>query len=254
VNARQATEPASRRARLSRDLVVNRALEIGSSEGLEAVTLRRLATELGVTPMALYRHFQDKQDLINAMAEAVIGDMDVTVGFEPSMSWTDRVRRAMLNYKEQTDARPLALPLSIAYSGDGPPSFWKMLDDLLGILLDAGFPRRQAIVLIRVISNVLAGYLLLLRQDAVPGSARPDAREVDLIRRRFELVLLSLPPDGFPNLVESASDTAEVWLSDPDRWWQDTVDLITFGLERLLERTRNIVPDHSRGSGADTRI
>jgi hypothetical protein len=40
-------------------------------------------------------------------------------------------------------------------------------------------------------------------------------------------------------LVESAEDTAEVWLTDPNRWWGDTVDLITFGLERLLERSRD---------------
>lgn len=234
--ARAIAEPAAR-ARLSRGVVVDRALEIGTAEGLEAVTLRRLAAELGVTPMALYRHFHDKQDLINAMAEAVIGDMDVTIGFKPSMSWTDRVRLAMLNYKEQTDARPLALPLSIAYSGDGPPSFWKMLEDLLGILLDAGFARRQAVILIRAISNLMAGYLLLLRQDVVPGSARPDDRQVEVIRKRFELAMLELPPGGFPNLVASADDVAEVWLSDPDRWWGETVDLITFGLERLLERS-----------------
>jgi hypothetical protein len=34
-------------------------------------------------------------------------------------------------------------------------------------------------------------------------------------------------------------DTAEVWLSDPDRWWRNTVDLITFGLERMLEQSRD---------------
>ena len=227
------------RARLSRATVVDRALEIGTAEGLGAVTLRRLAVDLGVTPMALYRHVHDKQDLINAMAETVLADLDITVGFERSMSWTDRVRRAMANYREQTDARPLALPLSIAYSGDGPPAFWKMLEDLLAVLLDAGFPRRQAVVLIRVLSNLLAGYLVLRRQDVVPGSARPDDREVERIRKRFELVMLGLPRDGFANLVASADDVAEVWLSDPDRWWQDTVDLLVFGLERLLERSRS---------------
>jgi len=230
--------PAQRR-RLSRAGVVESALEIGTAEGLEAVTLRRLAADLGVTPMALYRHFRDKQDLINAMAEAVLADMDVTVGFEPSMSWSAQIRHAMANYKQQTDARPLALPLSIAYTGDGPPAFWKMLEDLLGILLGAGFPRRQAILLIRTISNLLAGYLLLLRQDVVPGAARPDEREVALIRKRFELVLLGLPSEGFANLAASADDVAEIWLSDPDRWWEDTVDLLTFGLERLLERSRS---------------
>jgi len=218
---------------------VERALEIGTAEGLDAVTLRRLASDLGVTPMALYRHFRDKQDLINAMTEAVLAEMDVTVGFEPSMSWSARLRHAIANYKQQTDARPLSLALSIAYTGEGPAAFWRMLEALLGILLEAGFPRRQAVVLIRVVSNLLAGYLLLLRQDVVPGSSRPDERELEVIRKRFEIILLGLPHDGFSNLVAAGDDVAEVWLSDPDRWWQDTVDLLVFGLERMLEESKS---------------
>ena len=228
-----AAESATRtRAGLSRDVVVARALEIGTAEGLEAVTLRRVAQELGVTPMALYRHVRDKQDLINAMTEQVLEGIDAMVGVRPEMSWTDRLRLLIDNYKEQLDARPLALPLSIAYSGDGPPSFWRVLENLLAILLDAGFERRTAIVEIRMISNLLAGYLLLLRQGAPPGAL--DETQLDLLRRRFALNQLSLPRDEFPNLVESADDTAEVWLSDPDRWWRNTVDLIIFGLERML--------------------
>ena len=58
-------------------------------------------------------------------------------------------------------------------------------------------------------------------------------------RRHFALAQLSLPRDKFPNLVESAEDTAEVWLSDPDHWWRNTVDVIMFGLERMLERSRD---------------
>ncbi len=219
---------------LTREAVVARALEIGTAEGLEAVSLRRLAQELGVTPMALYRHVRDKQDLINAMTEAVLDGIDATAGLRPEMSWTERMRLAIDNYKEQIDARPLALPLSIAYSGEGAAAlgFWRVLEDLLAILLDAGFGRREAIVLIRMISNLLAGYLLLLQQGT-PSDATPlDAHQIDLLRRRFALAQLSLPRDEFPNLVESAEDTAEVWLSDPNRWWQNTVDLIMFGLER----------------------
>ena len=99
------------------------------------------------------------------------------------MTWTERMRLGIDNYKEQIDARPLALPLSIAYSGEGPPAFWKVLEDLLAILLDAGFGRREAIVLIRMISNLLAGYLLLLQQGA-PPEPRGDAHQIDLLRRR----------------------------------------------------------------------
>jgi AcrR family transcriptional regulator len=221
---------------LTREVVVARALEIGTAEGLEAVSLRRLAQELGVTPMALYRHVRDKQDLINAMTEAVLEGIDATVGFRPEMTWTERMRLAIDNYKEQIDARPLFLPLSIAYTGDGPPAFWKTLEDLLAILLEAGFERREAIVLIRMISGLVAGYLLLLQQ----GTPLPlDAHQIDLMRRGFALAQLSLPRDKFPNLVDSAEVTAEVWLSDPNRWWSTTVDLIMFGLERMLELSRD---------------
>src|SRR6266540_3336184 len=239
MNQMNATEHGQgRRGRpgLTRAGLVARAIEIGTAEGLEAVSLRRLAQELGVTPMALYRHVRDKQDLVNAMTEAVLEGIDATVGFRPGMTWTERLRLAIDNYKEQIGARPLALPLSIAYSGAGPPSFWKTLEDLLAILLDAGFGRREAIVLIRMLSILLAGYLLLLRQG---GPLPVDAHQLDLLRRGFALTQLSLPRDEFPNLVESAEDTAEVWLSDPDGWWRNTVDLIVFGLERMLERGRD---------------
>ena len=219
---------------LSRQAVVRRALEVGGAEGLDAVSIRRLATDFGVTPMALYRHVRDKQDLINAMTEVVLDDLDVTTGIDAAMPWTAQIRRALQNYKDQIDARPLALPLSVAYMGDGPVSFWRMLDDLLGILVGAGFDQRQAVVLIRALSNLLAGYLLLVRSDANRPGVPTDPREIELLRRRFELSQLSLPAEGFPHLVAAAGDVAEVWLSPADRWWGDTVDLLVFGLERLL--------------------
>ena len=188
--------------------------------------------------MALYRHVKDKQDLVNAMTEVVLEGMDLKVGFRLSMSWSDRARRAMTNFKEQMDARPLALPLAIAYTGDGFPGFWRMTEDLLSILLEAGFARREAVILIRVLSNLLSGYLLLLRQDDPAAMEKLTPRDRDLLVRRFELSLMSLPRDDFPDMVEGAHDMADVWLSNPDRWWRDTTDLVVFGLETMLERRR----------------
>src|SRR4029077_8777372 len=180
--------------RLTRAAIVTRALKIGETEGLDAVSLRRLASEFRVTPMALYRHVRDKQDLINAMAELAMEGLDLTVGFRASMSWTDRVRRAMLNFRDQIDERPLALQLQIAYGGDNLSAFWRPIEDVLGILLNAGFKPREASKLIRILSNLLAGYLLLVRP------ARPDAPQEgnidrELLRKRFELGLLSLHHD-----------------------------------------------------------
>jgi TetR/AcrR family tetracycline transcriptional repressor len=223
---------------LTRDAIVRRALKIGETEGLDAVSLRRLASEFGVTPMALYRHLRDKQDLINAMAELAMEGLDLTVGFGPSMSWTDQVRGAMLNFRDQIDERPLALQLQIAYSGDNLSAFWRPVEDLLGTVLSAGFERREAATLIRVVSNLLAGYLLQVRPAGPSAHEELDSRDLDLLRKRFELGLLSLNPDQFPNTVAGAPEIADVWASDPDRWWPDTVDLLVFGLEAMLRKGR----------------
>ncbi|HEX9094490.1 MAG TPA: TetR family transcriptional regulator [Candidatus Dormibacteraeota bacterium] len=223
---------------LTREAIVRRALKIGETEGLDAVSLRRLASEFRVTPMALYRHVRDKQDLINAMAEVVMEGLDLTVGFRPSMSWTDRVRRAMLNFRDQMDERPLALPLQIAYSGDDLSAFWTPIEDVLGILLSAGFKRRQAASLIRIVSNLLAGYVLLVRPAGPNANQQGNIRDRELLRKRFELGLLSLHRDQFPNSVATATELADVWASDPDRWWSDTVDLLVFGLEAMLRKGR----------------
>ena len=224
--------------RLTRDTIVRRALKIGETEGLDAVSLRRLASEFGVTPMALYRHVRDKQDLINAMAELAMEGIDLTVGFRASMSWTDRLRRAMLNFRDQMDARPLALQLQIAYGGDNLSAFWRPIEDVLGILLRAGFKRRDSAALIRIVSNLLGGYLLLVRPAGPNANQQISIKDRELLRKRFEVGLLSLHRDHFPNTVDSARELADVWASDPDRWWPDTVDLLVFGLEAMLRKER----------------
>jgi TetR/AcrR family tetracycline transcriptional repressor len=221
---------------LTRAAIVRRAVKIGEAEGLNAVSLRRLALEFGVTPMALYRHVRDKQDLINAMAESVMEGLDLTVGFRASMSWTDRLRRAMLNFRDQMDERPLAIQLQIAYSGDNLSAFWRPIEDVLGILLSAGFKPRDASKLIRIVSNLLAGYLLLVRPAGTTAEQRGTILDRDLLRKRFELGLLSLQSDQFPNTVATAGELAVAWASEPDRWWPDTVDLLVYGLEAMLRK------------------
>jgi AcrR family transcriptional regulator len=222
---------------LTRGAIVKRALKIGETESLDAVSLRRLASEFGVTPMALYRHVRDKQDLINAMAELVMEGLDLTVGFGPSMSWTDRVRRALMNFRDQMNERPLAIQLQIAYGGDNISAFWRPIEDVLGILLSAGFEPSDAAKLIRILSNLLAGYVLLVR-PARPNANQQGNIDRKLLRKRFELGLLSLHRDQFPNTVATARGLADVWSSDPDRWWPDTVDLLVFGLEAMRRKGR----------------
>ena len=63
------------RERLSRDTIVAGAIELADAEGLDAVTIRRLAQDHDVTPMALYWHFKDKGELLDGIAERLFADV-----------------------------------------------------------------------------------------------------------------------------------------------------------------------------------
>ena len=219
-----------KRRGLTRRTIVDRALEIGDAEGLEAVSVRRLATELGVTPMALYRHVKDKQDLVNAMYEAVVEGFDLKAGVRPSMKWTNQLRRSLMNVITLHE-RPVALPLAIAYSGNGSPAIWRQYDDALDILMNGGFTRREAVILNRLLTTLVAGYLTLFRQ-APP----PDSDALMLARKQFELVLLSLPRAGYPHVVDSARELVDAQFSPPQRLVKQIVDLIVGGVEAMLEQ------------------
>lgn len=69
--AKKSRENASNRVTLTPQTVVEGALALADAEGLEAVTIRRLAKELGVTPMALYWHFSSKGELLEGMAARI---------------------------------------------------------------------------------------------------------------------------------------------------------------------------------------
>src|SRR4051794_33451260 len=81
------------RSPLSREVVADRALALADAEGIEAVTIRRLATELGVTPMALYWHFRTKEDLLSGLADRVLDAVEVP---ERSGDWSADIRTALV--------------------------------------------------------------------------------------------------------------------------------------------------------------
>ena len=70
-----ATRRSGARERLSRDTIVAGAIALADAEGLDAVTIRRLAQDHEVTPMALYWHFKDKGELLDGIAERLFADM-----------------------------------------------------------------------------------------------------------------------------------------------------------------------------------
>jgi AcrR family transcriptional regulator len=126
-------------ARLDREGVVSAALALADEAGLESVSLRRVAERLGVTPMALYRHVASKDDLLDAVAERLYGELDLPAPGEP---WWDALAGLARSTREALLARPWSVPL-FARPLAGPHG--QALDEALrGALLDAGFSAAAA--------------------------------------------------------------------------------------------------------------
>src|SRR5437763_14448753 len=77
--ANRSAEPEGDKPRLSKRTVTENALKLADADGLDALTIRKLAQHLGGTPMALYWHFRSKEDLLEAAAEQVWGELGPTV-------------------------------------------------------------------------------------------------------------------------------------------------------------------------------
>src|SRR5580700_10638284 len=100
------TADESERTRLTRSAVAERALALADKSGLDALTIRKLATDLGVTPMALYWHFRGKDELLEGIAERIWEELDLTV--DRSAPWTEQMRTLLESFLKVLRAHPAA--------------------------------------------------------------------------------------------------------------------------------------------------
>jgi AcrR family transcriptional regulator len=166
-------------ARLDRGSVLRAGLELADQSGLGAVTLRRLADRLGVTPMALYRHVADKGDLLNGMADLLYAELDVP---EPEPDWwpglaalARSVRRVLLAHPATAPlfSRPLAGAHSV-----------RLGEALLGTLRRAGFDPAEAEELHEQLSEMV---FALVRPELHPGPERRPGQDA-AFERGIELL------------------------------------------------------------------
>ena len=94
--------------KLTRQAVIERALDLADTDGLQAVTIRRLAAELGVTPTALYWHVKSKEELLSALADHLLAALVADV--DPNRPWSRRLRAMVAALVEQTRAHPYLSP------------------------------------------------------------------------------------------------------------------------------------------------
>jgi AcrR family transcriptional regulator len=138
---------------IDRESVLVAAYRIADEEGLAAVTMQRVATDLMVTPMALYRHVANKADLLNGLVELLLDDVPVPV---PTMPWRERLRWIAESIRLAAQAHPAVFVLLFQQ-----PATIAALDvrrAIYGALRDGGVPESEVARTERVISTVILGF------------------------------------------------------------------------------------------------
>jgi AcrR family transcriptional regulator len=108
-----------KRERLSRETIAQTALELIDREGLDALSMRRVAAELNVDPMALYRSVRDRDDLISDIVARLLDEMDTTE--QPGETWIQTMTRMALSEREMALRHPRAFPLvAVTPTAEGP--------------------------------------------------------------------------------------------------------------------------------------
>lgn len=208
------------REELTRDAIVERALAVADAEGLDSVTVRRLGQEFGVTPMALYWHVKNKEELLDAMGDRMLGG--IAVGTPDSLPWHAKLRAAVdaivAALREHPTATSLALRRILACE-EGRD----LTEFVLGVLRGAGFDVTQSADVAR---HALQTAVMLVANEA---GAEPGAAEVrDALLETKRKAIARLPIERYPHLVEAAAALTDC--EDSDGYYQFGVDLFIAGV------------------------
>jgi len=199
---------------LSRDRIVDTALALIDDEGLDALTMPRLAERLGVGTMSLYRHVDDKDDLVRAVAEHVLSGVRVPDGAPDD--WQGRVVGYLHALREQAFAHP-ALSRIFADRGLTVGPVFDQLEQAHTILCAAGFAPRDAVRTFYALLTYVFGFVMweLPRMHQQPAASYTAG---------WTDALDHLDPDAYPTL-HALRDTLTTTASD---------DQFEYGLDHLI--------------------
>jgi AcrR family transcriptional regulator len=226
-STRRSADKPSAEPPLSRDAVVDRGLAIADAEGLSGVSIRRIAQDFGVTPMALYWHVKNKDELLAAMGDRILEVIDIPA--EATAVGAGGLRRllsALIDALRQHPGCTALAQLRILQCDTGR----QLAEQALRILRDFGFSVQQSSNLARAALQTA----LVLVADRPGAETTVPAEERDAVLAGKRDSLKSLPVDRFPNLVECAESLTEC--PDETEYYAEGVELYLAGVKALARR------------------
>jgi len=201
------------------------AIALADAEGLEAVTIRRLAQEQGVTPMAMYWHFKDKDSLLDGVAESLI---DATKLPEPTDEpWDVQLHGILAAFLGAIRPHPAVAGLvlrRILTSESG----LALAEQALGLIRSAGFSAERAA---ESGSFLLSAVItLVMSQPGRPWHTLENEAREQMFRQK-RAALESLSPARYPNVLAAAP--ALVTCSNEDEYYAHNLNLLMHGIKGL---------------------
>jgi AcrR family transcriptional regulator len=218
--------PPTHRTPLSRDRVLRAAVDLADGIGVEAVSMRRLAQELGVVPMALYKHVANKDQLLDGMVDLVLGEIDAP---DPGLDWQSAVRQRVLSARRVVLRHPWARK-AIESRTHRTPVVLGHMDALAGAFRAGGFSADLTHHVMHALGNRIWGFSPELF-DEPAGSPPPDPEAQEAMAREFA--------QHFPHILEIAVAATQ---GDPSGAGQGcdeqfefefALDLLLDGFDRL---------------------
>ena len=226
---------APRRAPLSRDRVLRAAVALADKAGIESLSMRRLAEELGVVPMALYNHVANKEELLDGMIDVVVGEIDPPVA---RAGWKSAVRQRILSARRALLRHPWAS--RVMESKNNPtPVVLAYMDSMIGLFRAGGFSVNLTHHVMHTIGSRVLGFTQELFNDS--RTVDPEMQEV----------MLREMGSKFPNvnaIAMAASHEGESVVGpgcDDQYEFEFALDLLLNGFERLRrDQEVNGTPGH----------
>jgi AcrR family transcriptional regulator len=212
--------PAASRPALTRDRVIATAVQIADERGLGAITMRAVASRLGVEAMSLYNHVANKDDILDGMADFVAEQFDLP---DDAADWREAMRRRAISAHEVFGAHPWGPTLFDARGASGPASL-RYFDWVLGVLMQAGFSEDGAMHAFSLLDSYVYGFGMQEFNFSAMGELTPE--------ERAEALVAFVPPDTYPYLHRMASRAMETGY-DADADFEFGLTIILDGLERF---------------------
>jgi AcrR family transcriptional regulator len=219
------TEPSAEpRTPLSKERVLRAAIDLADKGGIESLSMRRLAQELGVEAMSLYNHVRNKDDLLDGIVDGVVSEIELA---PTRADWKPSMRKQVMAARSVLQRHPWA-PRVLESRGTMSPAMLGYMDSVIALLRNGGFSIDMAHHAIHVMGSRVLGFT----QDLFDDSARaaPDPQAAATFARDFA--------GRYPYAAEmavAASHDGALGGCDDDAEFEFGLELILDGLDRVRD-------------------